>query len=137
MKKFIDLLIGYKSIIAYLFFGGCSTIINIVAYYFSYNLIYFNNVVSTIIAWFAAVIFAFITNKLWVFESHSFNNITVLYELFTFFAFRVLTGALDVLIMWIAVDKYSLSPIVWKIISNVIVIILNYIASKIVVFKRR
>lgn len=131
-----DLLKKYKSVVSYLIFGGLTTLVNIASYYVFFNLLKFSNVPATIIAWFLAVIFAFLTNKIWVFESKSFENKIILYEFITFFLCRISTGFIDVLIMWIAVDRYLLNAIVWKVISNMIVIILNYIASKLIIFKR-
>lgn len=95
------------------------------------------NVPSTIIAWVLAVAFAFITNKLWVFESRSFDGMTLKHEIPTFLGARIGTGLLDVGIMYLAVDVMNWNSTVWKLISNVIVIILNYIASKLVIFRMK
>ena len=135
--KLKTLFLKYKSIIAYVFFGGCTTLVNTAVYYLCYNLLGISNVVATVIAWLLAVLFAFITNKLWVFESKSFSAQVLRRELPSFFAARLLTGLLDLLIMYIAVDRLQLNALLWKLLSNVIVIILNYIASKLFVFKER
>ena len=66
MSKVFDLLKKHREIISYLFFGGCTTLINIIAYYVCYNVISISNVISTIIAWIISVLFAFVTNKLYV-----------------------------------------------------------------------
>jgi len=122
----------YKMPILYIFFGGLTTLINIMIYFISYNLIKIGNVPSTIIAWIISVIFAFVTNKLYVFESHSKS---ISYELSAFFACRLGTGLLDVAIMYISVDILTLNALIMKIISNLLVIILNYIFSKIIIFR--
>ena len=79
-----------------------------------------------------SIAFAFITNKLWVFESRKIKSI--IHELPAFLLCRILTGVLDVLIMYVSVDVLSLNGIIMKIVSNIIVIVLNYIASKWVIF---
>ncbi len=133
MKK---LFTKYKSIIAYLFFGVLTTLINWGSYFLCYNILKIPNVPSTIIAWILAVIFAFITNKIWVFNSKSFAGKVLLRELWTFIAARLVTGILDVVIMYFAVDVFAMNSTVWKLISNIIVIILNYIFSKLIIFKK-
>lgn len=127
----------YKSIIRYVFFGVCTTIINVLVYSACYYWFSIPNVHSTIIAWLLSVLFAFVSNKLFVFNSKSIKVKTIIYELFTFFFFRILTGIIDVGIMYITVDKMSMNPTVFKMVSNIIVIILNYIASKLIIFKMK
>ena len=126
----------YRDIIAYLFFGACSMLANIAAYYACYHVIGFSNVCSTAIAWLVAVLVAFITNKLWVFGSKTFAANVLARELLSFFSCRIATGLLDVGIMYVAVDCLAGNEILWKIIANIIVIVLNYVASKLVIFKR-
>ena len=133
MKKII---LKYKSIIAYLFFGVLTTLINWGSYFLCYNIVHIPNVPSTIIAWILAVAFAFITNKIWVFGSKSFNGKVLLYEIWTFLAARLITGILDVVIMYFAVDVFAMNSTVWKLISNIIVIVLNYIFSRLIIFKK-
>ena len=127
----------YKSLIMYAIFGGLTTVVNMVSYYLSYNVLHIPNVPSTIIAWILAVLFAFITNKLWVFDSPSFDKQTLLHEIPTFFGARLATGILDVVIMYLAVDVAHMNPTVWKLISNVLVIIINYVASKLIIFRKK
>ena len=131
-----NLLMKYKGFILYAVFGVCTTLINWGTYYLWYSIIYIPNVLSTISAWIVAVAFAFITNKIWVFDSKSFEGKTLLFEIWTFIAARLATGALDVAIMYFAVDVFAMNSTVWKLISNIIVIVLNYILSKLVIFKK-
>ena len=132
-----DLWTKYKSLIMYAFFGGLTTVVNMVTYYVSYNVIGIPNVPSTAIAWLLSVLFAFITNKLWVFESKSFDKKTMLHEVTSFFGCRVATGILDIVIMYLSVDVAHFNPTLWKLISNILVIIINYIASKLLIFKKK
>ena len=129
-------LIAHKQIILYLFFGVCTTAINTASYWLLYDVLPFGNIFSTILAWLAAVIFAFITNKLFVFESKRTNIQDCINEVVSFFGFRLLTGTLDVVIMAFAVDILQWDGLRWKLISNIIVTIINYIASKFWIFRK-
>ena len=90
---------------------------------------------SVIIAWFIAVAFAYVTNKLFVFESKVFEKRALLKEILSFYSCRILTGLFDVAIMYLAVDVMSGNSTIWKIISNLVVIALNYVASRMFIFK--
>ena len=137
METLKELYDKYKSIILYLFFGGCTTVINIASYFVVCEILLINNFSSTVIAWFVSVLFAFFTNKKYVFESNCKDLKEKCKELFSFFACRFMTGILDVIIMVIAVDYMQWNNMLWKIISNIIVIIINYIASKYFIFVNR
>lgn len=132
-----ELIKKYKSVISYLFFGVCTTVINIATYYLCYNISDIPNVPSTVIAWVVAVVFAYITNKLFVFDSKSFKADVLVREVASFFGCRLITGILDVIIMYVAVDVMDMNSTLWKLVSNILVIILNYIASKLVIFKKK
>ena len=95
-----------------------------------------SNVVSNIIAWILSVLFAFITNKIWVFESKCFDFKIFIKELWNFIVCRLATGALDLGIMYVGVDLLKGPALILKIASNIIVIILNYVMSKLFVFKK-
>ena len=125
----------YKSVLMYLFFGVCTTGMNVVSYWLFYTFLSFSNVVSTILSWVISVLFAYITNKLWVFESRSFDKQVLLQEIPTFFGARLLSGVIDLGIMFVFVDILFSPAMVVKFISNVFVVIFNYIASKLVIFK--
>lgn len=133
----MELLKRYKSFISYAFFGVCTTLVNLLSYRLFYFALGVPNVPSTLIAWLLAVLFAYITNKLWVFDSKSFGFDVVIPELIKFFVCRIATGVLDVGIMWLAVDKMQWNAMVWKLISNFIVILLNYVASRLVIFAKK
>ena len=135
-EKMIDLIKKYKSFILYVFFGALTTAVNIGTYMLCYNFTGIANVPSTIIAWVAAVLFAYITNKLFVFESRSFEFKVLCREMASFFGCRFLTGVMDVVIMYVSVDMLGSNSTVWKILSNVLVMIANYVASKLIIFKK-
>ena len=124
----------YKFIILYGIFGVLTTVINIAAYGVLYEILNISNIVSTIISWIIAVVFAFVTNKIWVFESKCFDNKLLLSELKKFFGCRIATGSLDLGIMFIGVDVLGGPALILKTISNLLVIVLNYVMSKFIVF---
>ena len=136
MKKIKELLIKYKEVIMYLIFGVLTTIINIVTYYLFSNILNINYLVSNALAWILSVIFAYITNKIYVFESNT-NKITdVLKEITSFVGFRVVSGLIDMGFMYITVSLLLLNDTIMKILSNVVVVILNYVFSKLFIFKK-
>ena len=141
MSKIKELVKKHWDVISYLFFGVCTTIVNWVSYFLLYNVLHVSNVICTIIAWVLAVAFAFITNKLWVFNSKSFARKVLFHEIWTFLTARILTGLIDVLIMFLAVDVGGMNDTFWstfwKIISNVIIVVLNYVFSKLIIFRKK
>lgn len=131
-----NLLLKYKSVILYAFFGGMTTIVNIATYYVSAHLIHLDTLVSTCIAWVVGVLFAYVTNRKYVFESDKIGFSAVLKEVLSFFSCRLATGVVDVAIMYIFVDVLHFNDMFIKVFSNVVVIVLNYIASKLIIFRK-
>lgn len=127
---------NHKAIVLYLFFGGCTTLVNILLYALCYEWMSWGNVPSTCLAWLGAAVFAFITNKLWVFESRDMAPGTLLKEWGAFLLCRVATGVVDVGIMYTAVDVLGLEAVVWKVVANGVVVVGNWVVSKEFVFCR-
>lgn len=123
----------YQEVLLYLFFGGCTTLVNIVA--FALLRIQFDIFVSNIIAWIVSVFFAFITNRIFVFESKN-KGAKALLECISFFGCRVLSFVFDMAIIYLMIDILSCNEILSKIVSNIFVIIINYVFSKLLVFKK-
>lgn len=137
MSRLFELIKKNKQILMYLIFGVLTTAVNVVAYWAFAHPVALNTELSTALAWVVSVIFAFVTNKLFVFESKASASRTLIYETVTFFGSRVLTGLLDVGIMYLFVTVLSVNDLVMKVASNIIVIVLNYVLSKLIVFKSR
>lgn len=125
----------YKSLILYIFFGICTTFVNIASFWFMAHIFNFKAVFSSIVSWILSVIFAYITNRGWVFEARATGAKNIFREIYSFFACRFATGALDCFIMFLCVDVFGFNDMMIKVISNVIVVVLNYVSSKIFVFK--
>lgn len=126
----------YKDVIPYLFFGVCTTVVNVVVYWGCAHPLGLGVMPSTIIAWVLAVLFAFVTNRKWVFHSDKTGTREIAKEMLMFFTCRLATGAVDWICMFVFVDLLGLNDLIIKFCANVIVIVLNYLASKIVIFKR-
>ncbi|MBQ8236900.1 MAG: GtrA family protein [Oscillospiraceae bacterium] len=126
----------YEDIISYLFFGVLTTVVNYVVYLPCYNLLGLSAAVSNVIAWVGAVAFAYLTNKPFVFKSHDWSGKTVLPELTKFVGCRVGSGLLETGIIFVAVDLLAFDGNVMKLVTSVLVVILNYIASKLLVFRK-
>jgi putative flippase GtrA len=135
LEKWIAFWNKNKQIILYLFFGVCTTLINMVCYGVLYEGFEIPNVISTILSNVVAVLFSFVTNKLLVFESKTTGGDETLWEMIAFFGWRFAAGVLEVIIMYVAVDMLQQHSIIWKLIANVVVIVMNYVTSKWLVFK--
>lgn len=137
MKTLKDLFVKYYDIISYLFFGALTTLVNYLVYLPCYNWLGLSATVSNMIAWAAAVIFAYLTNKPFVFQSNDWSIKTVLPEFTKFLGCRVGSGVLETLIIFITVDCLSINGNLMKIITSILVVILNYVASKLLVFTKK
>lgn len=126
----------YKEVILYIFFGGCTTLVNVIAYFISTRIFHIHLLASTAIAWFLAVVFAYVTNRRYVFLSKNTNFNAILFEFASFIFCRVFTGALDMGIMYVFVSLLHYNDFIIKIASNAIVIIGNYVASRFFIFRR-
>lgn len=125
----------YREALLYLFFGGCTTLVNIVAFYIIRKF-GVSTYITNIIAWFLSVVFAFITNKLFVFESKNTSFKDSFKECFSFFLFRVISLVFDMGIMYLFIDLLNINEMVSKVFSNIFVIIINYVFSKLFIFKK-
>lgn len=141
----------YKELISYVFFGVLATIVNLVSFkifdaILGENLYLITNVVS----WLITVIFAYFTNKLWVFESKSWKASVVVKELIGFFGARIFSLVVEEAGLWLMIDICHMGDISWnifsfeingnmiaKIIMQIVVVILNYVFSKLIIFKHK
>ena len=126
-----------KEIINYLIFGGLTTLVSILTYALFAKIFLINYLISNVLSWIIAVMFAFITNKLYVFESKSKDKKIVFKEITNFFFFRIVSLIIEMIIMYVFVDLLSIDDLITKIIAQIIVILSNYIFSKVFVFKKK
>lgn len=137
LKKITDLIKNHWDIVTYLVFGVLTTVVNYVVYLPVYNILGFTAAVSNAVAWVAAVAFAFLTNKPFVFKSMDWSAKTVIPELISFIGCRVASGVMETAILLVTVDILGWNGNIWKLITSVLVVILNYIGSKLLVFRNR
>lgn len=137
IQKIKVLIIQYWEVLAYLIFGVLTTVVNYLVYLPVYNFLGLSAALSNAIAWVVAVAFAYLTNKPFVFKSHDWTAKTVLPELTKFVGCRVASGAAETLVLLVAVDILHWNGNIWKLITSVLVVVMNYIASKLVVFRKK
>lgn len=137
MKKLREWIVRYYDVLAYLFFGGLTTVVNYVVYLPCYNWWGISSSVSNVIAWVVAVAFAYLTNKPFVFKSHDWSAKTVWPELTKFVGCRVGSGVLETAFLFVTVDTLGWNGNWMKLITSVLVVILNYFGSKFLVFTRK
>lgn len=130
-----ELLKKYRDVLLYLIFGALTTLVNIVAYAAFTRLLGMGEMGSNVWAWALSVLFAYVTNKLWVFENRDFGARHLAREFGSFVAARLFSGALDMGIMWLFVTQLACPDLVVKIASNAVVIALNYLFSKWWIFR--
>lgn len=141
----------YKELISYVFFGVLATVVNLVSYkIFCAILGEHLYLIANSVSWLITVIFAYFTNKLWVFESKSWKADVVIKELISFFGARIFSLVVEEAGLWLMIDIMHMGRISWdifsfnlsgnmiaKIIMQVVVVILNYVFSKLVIFKHK
>lgn len=125
----------YKEVILYLVFGVLTTLLNIIIYLICSKYLYLGLVISNIIAWILSVLFAFITNKGVVFKSNKNTIKEIIKEFKYFLGCRLFSGIVDMSLIYLLVNIFLFNDVIVKIFTNIIIIIMNYILSKIIVFK--
>lgn len=121
-----------RELILYILFGVLTTLVNIIVYFFFARLLSIHYLLANVLAWFFSVLFAYITNRIWVFES---KNDNIIKECTFFIGGRLFSGAVDTGLMYLFIDILSVGDFISKIVIQIIVVILNYLLSKLVIFK--
>ena len=137
MNKIRALIEKYYDVLAYLFFGVLTTAVNYLIYLPCFNLLKLSAATSNIIAWVVAVAFAYLTNKPFVCKSHDSSAKVVWPELTKFVGCRIGSGLLETAIIFVTVDLLQWNGNVMKLVTSVLVVILNYVASKLLVFRKK
>ena len=136
MKKIRSLLKQYWDILSYLFFGILTTIVNFLVYFPLYNWLHWPAVLCNFLAWVVAVAFAFVTNKPFVFKSNDWSLHTLVPELSKFVGCRIGSGLIETGMIWLCVDILAFNGNIIKVLVSVIVVVLNYVGSKWLVFNK-
>lgn len=130
IKKLIN-----KETISYTIFGILTTIINLTVYYLFSNIININYLISNTIAWTISIVFAYIANKFYVFNRSNINKNIVIKEFITFINCRLVSGLVEVVLLFLFVDLLLMNDIVAKLIIGVLVALINFVFSKAFIFK--
>ena len=137
MKSLNPLYKKYKEVWLYLFFGGLTFIVSIGSYAFFEISIKLEPLIANIFSWILAVLFAYITNRIWVFENTARNFADICKEISSFFGGRIVTLVMEEFILYAGIEILSVNSIVVKVIGQIIVIVSNYFISKVLVFRSR
>ena len=136
MTKIKHFISKYEELIGYLIFGGLTTVVNIIVFYLFDSVFDVHYLVANAIAIVVSILFAFFTNKKYVFKSSTPTVQLWLKEFSLFVSFRLLSAVFDMGSMWLLVDGLNLNANVAKIITQFIVVVLNYAFSKFFIFKQ-
>ena len=137
ISKCLKLYKKYEEIINYLIMGVLTTLVSIVSYFIFAKVFGINYLVSNVISWIIAVAFAYITNKIFVFKDKEKEKKQVLIQIYQFVKYRLLSLIIDIVLMYIFVEVIKMDDMIAKVINQVIVIVLNYVFSKLFVFKNK
>lgn len=137
MEKLRALLRAHRELVSYVFWGVMTTLVNYAAYFLLTRGLGVYYLTANVIAWAVSVLFAYFTNKLFVFRSTDWAWRVALRELWQMVASRLFSGALELGILWLFVDALRLPDAPVKLLANVVVVVVNYVLSKWVVFKKR
>lgn len=137
LKYFRPLWENKRDIVLYIFFGGLTTVVSLVSFALSFYTLGLNEMVSNTISWILAVAFAFFTNRIWVFHAPTKTVCQFLFQFITFYGGRLLSFGMEMLIIYIFITKLGLNAMAIKIIAQIIVLIANYIISKLIVFRKK
>jgi putative flippase GtrA len=136
VAKIRTLIVKYWDVLSYLFFGVMTTVVNYLVYLPLYNGMGMSATAANAVAWVVAVAFAYLTNKPFVFRSNDWSMKTVVPELTKFVSCRIGSGLAETLIILVTVDILGWNGNIWKLITSVLVVVLNYVASKLFIFKK-
>lgn len=137
MDKIRELYCKYRQLILYVLFGAGTTAVDFSVYWLCYDVLRIENVLSTAVALVLSILFAFVTNRTWVFENDAKGAKAFFVQMAEFYGCRLLSSLITLVTMWWTVDVMHWNGLVMKLLVNVVVIIFNYVASKFVIFKKR
>ena len=136
-EKLLAFVKAHLDVVTYLVFGVLTTVVNYLIYLPVYNYLGLSAAVSNMIAWVGAVAFAYLTNKPFVFRSYDWSAKVVFPELAKFISCRLASGVLETAILFVTVDCLHWNGNIWKLITQVLVVIFNYVGSKLLVFRKK
>lgn len=125
-----------KEMLLYLFFGGLAFLVSMGTFAFFEKILKFNELIANILSWIITVLFAFVTNRKWVFiKNNSSKPLSFWNQMSRFYAGRIATLVVEESILFVFVTRMSFNSIIVKTVAQIIVIVLNYVISKMWIFK--
>ena len=134
MSALKNLSLSRRQLFLYALFGVLTTAVNIAVYGLCTRILDISMPISNAFAWFLAVLFAYLTQRIWVFGTTAYTILAVIRETVTFFGCRVFTGILDMGVMYIGIELLHGDDLIVKCVANLLVILANYVGSKLIVF---
>lgn len=135
--KLKALCIKHKEVLLYLIFGGLTTVVSMLTFWLPFNVLGIHELIANVISWICAVTFAYVTNAKWVFESKPANGRGRVREIVSFFAGRLATLGVEEAILLVFATWLGFNGLIVKLVGQVVVVILNYVISKLFVFKKK
>ncbi len=136
-QRWEPLYFKHKEILLYLFFGGLSFLVSIGTFSFCIYVLRMSELTGNVWSWVCAVLFAYITNRTWVFQNKAAGRRGIIREIYMFFSGRIFTLIVEELIIYVFITRLGFHAILIKTAAQIIVIVLNYIISKVLVFRKR
>ena len=137
IKKLKALCIKYKEVLLYLIFGGLTTVVSLASFWLCTYPLHINVLISNVISWICAVTFAYFTNAKWVFEAKPATRAEAFRQFVSFYAGRLATLGVEELILLVFVTLLHGNEMIVKLIAQVVVVVLNYVVSKLFVFQKK
>ena len=136
LRWFKPIYIKYREMLLYLFFGGLSFVVSIATYALFNIELRFNELIANIFSWIITVMFVFLTNRVWVFQTPTKGKTEFVKQMLAFYSGRVVTLIIEEVILLIFITLLGFNSMFVKIVAQIVVILLNYIISKLFIFKK-
>ena len=136
LRNFFNLYKKHKSVLLYIFFGGLTTVVSIGSFVLCDSVLRIHPLLANLISWVCAVSFAYVTNRVWVFDSQA-KGAAIVKEILAFFGGRLLTLGLEEALLLVFVTWLQFNSTVIKLIAQIVVLVLNYVISKLLVFRKK
>ena len=137
LGDFCEKLWNNTELVTYLFAGVATTVVNYVVYFLATRMLSMGVLAGTWTAWVCAVLFGYVVNKAFVFQTHCESAGELAKEAASFFAMRLVSLGMETVLMFVTVELLGLNDLVMKLLVNILVIIANYAFSKLFIFKKK
>ena len=128
---------AHKEVLMYLFFGVLTTVVSIASYAVANAVFGINELIANVISWILAVTFAFFTNRTWVFDAGKGGTADFIRQMLSFYGGRLFTLLVEEVLLFVFITVLKLNSIGVKVGAQFVIVVLNYVISKLVVFKKK